>query len=179
MHTTESAPIDEAPKCPAEFGSMYDRYVDKIYRFIYTRVRDRSIAEDISGEVFFKALKNLDKYRNQGCGVGPWLYRIAANAIADHYRRDERAVALDSLPGEPPSSENLLELVVRRERVRQIWHAIDRLPRRQREAMRLKYSQDLSTVDIARVMERSADAVKLLIYRAVQQLRQELVPLEA
>ena len=176
---TNADPTDQEEEGPDGFAVIYDRYVERIYRFIYSRTHDRALAEEITEDVFFKALKHIGTYRERGCGIGPWLYRIAGNAIADHYRRRVRAVALESPLADPPSADDVQELVIKRDRVRRIWLAIDRLPRQQRKAMLLRFSGDLSTVDAARRMNKSADAVKLLVHRAVQRLRLELVPLEA
>src|SRR5438270_12724651 len=109
---TNADPTDQEEEGPDGFAAIYDRYVERIYRFIYSRVHDRSLAEEITEDVFFKALKHLSTYRERGCGIGPWLYRIAENAIADHYRRRAKAVGLQSLLAHPPSADDVQELVI-------------------------------------------------------------------
>lgn len=175
---SEIAIIEQAKHDPAAFGVLYDRYVERIYRFVYSRVHERCLAEDISEEVFLNALKNIAKYRYTGACFSAWLYKIACNAIVSHYRRAKSEVALESASHLADGTDGVLEEVVRRDRSRRIWEAIDRLPAKQREAMRLKFSADLPQDDVARMMGKSPAAVKLLIYRAMQRLRCELVTLE-
>lgn len=77
----------QPPDDPGGFEILYDRYFERIYRFVYARVRERSVTEDITTEVFSKALRNMGDVAVMRHGVGPWLYRIAEGAVADHYRR--------------------------------------------------------------------------------------------
>jgi RNA polymerase sigma-70 factor, ECF subfamily len=175
MQAIES--VDRARRDPAAFGDLYDCHVERIYRFIASRVRDGRLAEDITQEVFFSALKNMPKYRDTGASFSAWLYRIACNAIVTHYRRSRNEVGVESLTGVAATTEGVLDAVVRREGSRRIWQAIDRLPPRQREAMRLKFSADLSMEGVARAMGTSPAAIKLLVHRAVQRLRRELGPM--
>jgi RNA polymerase sigma factor (sigma-70 family) len=179
MQTTAAVPIEQAQEDPADFAALYDRYVERIYRFIYSRVHERLLAEDITEEVFLKALKNIKSYRQMGLGCGPWLYRIATNAITDHYRRSQRLLRLESGASDSHAADNVLEVVVRRDQVRRVWRAMEQLPPQQRKAMVLRFSSDLPIGDVARLMNKSSDAVKLLVYRAVQRLRRDLVPIEA
>lgn len=173
---SEAQLIEQARVDPAAFGTLYDRHVQRVYRFVYARVHERSLAEDITEEVFFSALKAMPAYRYSGACFSSWLYRIAANAVTSHYRRARNEVDLETVADLAAPTESVVDAVVRRDRSRQIWQAIDRLPSRQREAMRLKFSADLSLEDVGRVMGTSPGAIKLLIYRAVQELRRELGP---
>jgi RNA polymerase sigma-70 factor, ECF subfamily len=175
---SEIETVEQAKHDPAAFGVLYDRYFERIYRFVYSRVRERCLAEDITEEVFLSALKNIAKYRFTGACFSAWLYKIACNATVSHYRRTKSEVALESASYLADRTDGVLEEVVRRDRSRRIWEAIDRLPAKQREAMGLKFSADLSHDDVARMMGKSPAAVKLLIYRAVQRLRCELITLE-
>jgi RNA polymerase sigma-70 factor (ECF subfamily) len=175
---SEIETVERAKHDPAAFGVLYDRNVERIYRFVYSRVRDRCLAEDITEEVFMSALKNIAKYRFTGACFSSWLYKIACNAIVSHYRRAKSEVPLESASHIADRTDGVLEEVVRRDRSRRIWEAIGRLPAKQREAMTLRFSADLPHYDVARMMGRSPAAVKLLIYRAVQRLRCELVTLE-
>ena len=168
--------IDRARTDSTAFGVLYDRYLDRIYRFIYVRVHERSLAEDITEEVFFKALKNIKNYHDLGASFSAWLYTIAGHAIADHYRRRCRQAELGSGGHQSASAELVLDLVVKRDEQRRVWEAIDQLPRHQRTAMILKFSADLSNDDVARLMHKTTAAAKLLVHRAVQRLRLELVP---
>lgn len=176
---SEIESIERARHDPAAFGALYDRHVERIYRFVSSRVPERHMAEDITQEVFFNALKSIPNYRDTGACFSSWLYRIASNAIVSHYRQARHEVDLETVANLADRTEGVLDEVVRRDRSRRIWQVIDRLPRQQRTAMRLKFSADLSTEDVARAMGKSSPAIKLLIYRAVQRLRRDLGPVEA
>lgn len=171
-------PVERAKRDPAAFGDLYDRYCGQIYRFVYTRVRDRSLAEDITSEVFMKALKNIRQFREMGRPFSCWLYQIAVRAVADHYRAERGEVELEEAQHLPARGLTVIDEVIRRERSRRVWQAIDRLPAQQRTAMVLKFSEDRSLEEIGQVMGKSSAAVKLLVYRAVQRLRRELPPQE-
>ncbi len=165
--------IERAKRDPEAFGDLYDRYCGQIYRFVYGRVSERSLAEDITEEVFFKALKNIKGYRHMGRSFSSWLYRIACRAVADHYRGHRPELELEEAEQLPDHADSVLDEVVRRDRIRRVWQAIDQLPAQQRVAMVLRFSEDLSSEQIGRIMGKSSAAVKLLVYRAVQRLRRE------
>src|ERR1700682_4351813 len=76
---------EQAKDDPTAFGVLYDRYVERIYRYFYSRVHDRCLAEDITEEVFLRALTRIANYRDTGACFSAWLYRIACHSIAGHY----------------------------------------------------------------------------------------------
>jgi RNA polymerase sigma-70 factor, ECF subfamily len=169
-------PVERAKSDPAAFGELYDRYAGQIYRFVRTRIRDESAAEDITAEVFLSALRHIKGYRDQGRPFSCWLYRIAVNAIASHYRGQRSALSLDDQLGLVSPLLDPLDEVVDRERLRTIWQAVDALPAQQRAAMILKFSEDMTMDEIGGVLGKSPAAAKLLVYRAMQRLRRELAP---
>jgi RNA polymerase sigma-70 factor (ECF subfamily) len=167
-------PVERAKTDPAAFGQLYDRYAGQIYRFVRARVHDDGLAEDLTAEVFLNALRHIKRYCDQGRPFSCWLYRIAANAIASHYRNQRSALSLDDDLSLPSIVPDPMDEVVRRDRIRAVWQAVDRLPRQQRAAMILKFSDDLTMEDVGAVLGKSPAAAKLLVYRAVQRLRSEL-----
>lgn len=169
-------PVERAKSDPAAFGQLYDRYAVQIYRFVRARVRDDGIAEDITAEVFLSALRHIKGYQDQGRPFSCWLYRIAVNAVASHYRNRRSPLSLDEHIELVSPVLDPLDEVVDRERLRTVWDAVDRLPAQQRAAMILKFSEDMTMEDIGAVLGKSPAAAKLLIYRAVQRLRRELAP---
>lgn len=170
-------PVERAKSDPAAFGELYDRYAPQIYRFVRARVHDNGLAEDLTAEVFLNALRHIKGYEDQGRPFSCWLYRIAVNAIASHYRSQRSPLSLDDQLDVAAPLIDPLDEVVARERVRAVWRAIDRLPPQQRAAMILKFSEDMTMEDVGAVLGKSQAAAKLLIYRAVQRLRTELAPL--
>ena len=78
--------VERARRDPRQFGALYDRHFQQIYRFVYSRVREQTAAEDVTSEIFMKALKAMPRYQDTGRPFAAWLYQIAVNAIADRYR---------------------------------------------------------------------------------------------
>src|SRR5437762_12660231 len=113
--------VERAKEDPDAFGALYDRYFPQIYRFTYSRVRDQSLAEDVTSEVFFKALKNMKRYTYTGHPFSSWLYQIAVNAVADHYRGPRgKEVELDEGASLPSTETTVVEEVVRGRRRRRL-----------------------------------------------------------
>src|SRR5256714_7524033 len=168
--------VERAKEDPDAFGALYDRYFPQIYRFAYSRVRDQSLAEGVTSEVFFKALRNIKRYTCSGHPFSSWLYQITLNAVADHYRGQHGEVELEEGADVPSRGPSVVDEVVRRDRSRRVWSAIDQLPRQQRAAMVVKVGEDRKIEEIAVILGKSSGAVKLLLHRGVERLRRELPP---
>jgi len=157
------------------FGELYDQYARRIFIFILAKVQDRPQAEDILQEVFLKAWRGLDGLRFQQLNFSAWLYRIASNTINDHFRRHYRkpptTELLDNMEipaaEEKPSNEENLEAV------RQ---AVDLLPEQYRQVLELRFFEDFSPAETAKILKRSNLAVRLLQHRALNKLRRQLNP---
>jgi RNA polymerase sigma-70 factor (ECF subfamily) len=156
------------------FGELYDQYFGQIYRFVYSRLRDQDAAEDVTSEVFVKALRAIGRYKPSGHPFSSWLYQISVNAIADHYRAKKPVSNLDDAIGVADPQRPLDERVAEREEAARVWAAIDSLPEQQRTAMTLKLGEDLKLADIGIVMGKSEGAIKLLIHRGMIGLRARL-----
>jgi RNA polymerase sigma-70 factor, ECF subfamily len=163
----------ERAKSDAEaFGVLYDRYVDGVYRFAHARLGNAPAAEDVTADVFVKALRGISHYRDRGRPFSCWLYRIARNAVADHFRHEPVSRQLsDRLPDADTQVE---ATAIRRLEVDDLWRLIEKLPPQQRVAMTLRFRDDRSAREAAAIMGKSEAAVKLLIYRAVGRLRSEV-----
>ena len=168
----ERALVELAKRDPNAFGELYDRHFQQIYRFVYSRIGEQSAAEDVTSEVFIKALRGIGRYQDTGRPFQAWLYQIAVNAIADRYRAakpvediaEQRGLAVEG---------DLEALAAHRDEMRRIWALVERLPGPQRTAIVLKFQEDLKIEDIAVAMGKSPGAVKLLIHRAVTRLRDQ------
>ncbi len=170
--------VERAKADPDSFGELYDRYFPRIYRFVFSRVRDQTAAEDVTSEVFFKALKNIKRYEYNG-SFSAWLYQIGLNAVTDHFRARRGDVDLEAASTLAQPGPTTAEEVVRRDLSRRIWDRVDRLPRQQRAAMILKFGEDLKIDEIAVILGKSSGAVKLLLHRATERLRGEMAQVEA
>ena len=88
--------VERAKSDADAFGELYDHYFGQIYRFAYSRTRDQDAAEEVTQEVFMKALRAMPRYRPSGHPFSSWLYQISANAIADHFRQRRPQASLDA-----------------------------------------------------------------------------------
>ena len=165
--------VEQARRDPRQFGALYDRHFQQIYRFVYSRVREQTAAEDVTSEIFIKALKAMPRYQDTGRPFAAWLYQIAVNAIADRYRTLRPSQPLDDFHDLSVAGPALEDLATHRDEIRRIWSLVEELPGQQRTALVLKFQEDMKIDDIAVAMGKSPGAVKLLIHRGVSRLREE------
>ncbi len=165
--------VERAKRDPREFGALYDRHFQQIYRFVYSRVREQTAAEDVTSEVFMKALRAISRYQDTGRPFAAWLYQIAVNAIADRYRTLRPAHPLEDFHDLSVAGPPLEEQAAHRDEIRRIWAVVEQLPGQQRTALVLKFQEDMKIEDIAVAMGKTPGAVKLLIHRGVSRLREE------
>ena len=165
--------VERAKRDPRQFGALYDRHFQQIYRFVYSRVREQTAAEDVTSEIFMKALKAMPRYQDTGRPFAAWLYQIAVNAIADRYRTLRPSQPLDDFHDLRVAGPALEDLAAHRDELRRIWTLVEQLPGQQKTALVLKFQEDMKIEDIAVAMGKSPGAVKLLIHRGVSRLRDE------
>ena len=164
---------------PEAFGRLYEEHFDRIYRYIVLRVRNQADAEDLTQQVFLKALEHIGSYRYKGMPFSSWLFRIAHNQVVDHWKKKSRekarVIPLDeideakTLPLDDPAmlAEQKLSL-------EQLAAACERLSDGQREVISLRFAGGLSVAEAARVMGKSEGAVKVQQHAALAKLRQFL-----
>lgn len=151
----------------AAFGGLYDLCVDRIYRYIFFRVTDTEMAEDLTSEVFLKAWENLHRYKPGGPFVA-WLYTIARNTVIDHYRTRKQSVPLEQTIIRVESK--LDEMVDLTYEVEELQQAMQHLTDEQREVLTLRFIAELETAEIAERMRKSEGAIRALQMRALQAL---------
>ena len=171
----ESQLVARAKEDPAAFGELYELHFQRMYRFVYSRVQDRAVAEDVTSEVFMKALRSIGRYQDTGRPFSAWLYQIALNAVADRYRSQRPTDDIDD-QYQLSDGSSLEETAAHRDELRRIWQLIEELPDQQRTALVLKFQEDMKIEDIAVAMGKSPGAVKLLVHRGVTRLRQQAAP---
>ncbi len=175
-NAAESALVEQARSNPTAFGALYERYVDRIYAYIYRRVGNTQDAEDLTARTFYRALDRLETYEDRGLPFGAWLFRIAHNLVAnwhrDHSRR--RFLPLDKLWGHGSTAQTPDVLVELEERREALWSAINRLPNERRDLLLYKFSNRLSNLEIGALMDKSESAVKSLYFRTLASLRSDL-----
>ena len=165
--------VEAAQKDPACFAALYEANFERVYAFIAGRVRSRDQAEDLTSEVFHKALAHLGSFEWRGVPFAAWLYRIAANTIANHIgsAAREREVPAAS---DPPEFENAAAMqpeIEAAERRARLFRLVRSLPPDQRRVVTLRFSGEKSIREIAQEMGRSEGAIKQLQFRALGTLR--------
>jgi RNA polymerase sigma-70 factor (ECF subfamily) len=163
----ERALIEAAKRDPGKFAELYELNLDRVYAYVSRRVRDRSIAEDITAEVFHHALANLQHFEWRGTPFAAWLFRIAANEIADRAVQLGREV---SNAGDLPGGEDPEEV---EERAR-LFRFVRGLPQDQRTVLEMRFVEGRSIRDIAERLNRTEGAIKQLQFRAVRSLRERM-----
>lgn len=159
--------VDNARRDPSKFGKLYEMYFELVYAYIARRVRNRETAEDLTSEVFHKALANLGNFEWRGAPFGAWLIRIAANAVADHLKRDARDHAKCSPPQEPSTEPDMQAI----EHRAQLFRLVNDLPDDQRRVIYGRFVDERSIREMALELGRSEGAIKQLQFRAVENLR--------
>jgi RNA polymerase sigma-70 factor (ECF subfamily) len=170
---SESELVARAKEDAEAFGQLYERYVDKIFNYVYYRTGNHHDAEDLTAKTFFQALKHIHRYVDRGMPFSAWLYRIAHNLVANWHRDRSRrqVIALDEIalvsPRQHPESE--LEL---QDDQRQLLRLIRHLPDDRQQLLILKFVEQMSNQGIAQIMGRSEGAIKSLYHRTLLTLRE-------
>jgi RNA polymerase sigma-70 factor, ECF subfamily len=164
----ERALIEAAQADPARFVDIYERHFHRVYAYAIRRTASRAEAEDITSEVFEQALVNLPRFQWRGVPLVAWLFRIAANAMADRRQQTERN-STDPPPEVPDESESATI-----ERRAMLFQLVDRLPDLQRQVIEMRFVDGKSIREIAAALTRSEGAVKQLQLRALENLRKSM-----
>ena len=162
--------IEAAQRDPRCFAELYEINFERVYAFIARRVGDRDQAQDLTADVFHKALKNLGRFEWRGVPFAAWLFRIAANAIANRGKRAAQfeAMKLDDIAEHEHSDPGDLEEIENRAR---LFKMVDKLPADQRRVITMRFAQQKNIAEIAKEIRRSEGAVKQLQFRGLQNLR--------
>lgn len=158
------------------FGQLYDRHVEAIHRYVYYRVRDDAEAEDLTSEVFMRALRAIPRYEPRQAFLA-WLYRIARNAVIDRVRRSGRQVSFEDAlehPGVDQVVEPDAELLARSDGDA-LRKALSKLTPLQQEVIVLRFLQGYSTQEIARIVGKREGTIRGIQFRAIGALR-ALIP---
>jgi RNA polymerase sigma-70 factor (ECF subfamily) len=161
------------------FEELYSTYLPKVYNYVCYRVGNASTAEDVTSEIFERALTRLHTYRSDRGAFSTWLFRIAHNLVANHLRARSRRpeiYSLESLPSMAVSSGVSPEqAAIEAEQLRQVQARMRQLPERQQEVMALKFGCGLGNQEIAKAMRLKPNHVGVLLHRAVRALRLALL----
>jgi RNA polymerase sigma-70 factor (ECF subfamily) len=156
-------------------GAVYDRYFEDVYRFVYYKLNDAQVAEDVSSDVFVRLLEAIKKKRGPQTNIKGWLIATASNAVADYlrvsYRRPTEDLS-DAMPDEKAST--LREEIDRREQVDSVQEAYAELTPDQQNVLALRFGSGYSLEETARMMEKKVNAIKALQFRALAALQRNI-----
>jgi len=176
MTKEEQELVKKAQKGEAEaFGKLYDRHLPAIYRFILLKVGDQSDAEDICHQVFLNAWQNVGRFRYQGFPFSSWLYKIAKNAVIDHWRTRKNNIDCGLV------SENLLsdtpapaDAIDKKLNIDLVWRTLKRLDDDYQNLLIMKFVDELSNKEVAEILGKSEGAIRVIQHRALKQLKKLL-----
>jgi RNA polymerase sigma-70 factor (ECF subfamily) len=176
--TTSAGQGAEARKqsgLPPDFDSWFREHQSTVFRYVRFRVATREAAEDVTSEVFVKALRALNRYDPSRAGPRTWLLRIARNAVTDHLRalkrRSSLHVSLDRVPDLVADVPDQEERVLRQERIEVLLNASRELRSADQEILSLRYGAELTNQEIAEALEISGNAVAVRLHRALARLK--------
>jgi RNA polymerase sigma-70 factor, ECF subfamily len=154
------------------FGLLYDHYNGTVYRFLYYRVGSHALAEDLTSETFFRALRSMSGFKWQGRDFGAWLVTIARNLVADHFKagRTRLEMATDDLSDHDTATPGPEDDVLASLTNEALLKGLRQLAAEQQECLVLRFLQGMSIAETAQALERSEGAVKQLQLRAVRNL---------
>ena len=160
----------------AAFGELYERYLQKIYSYVYYRTGNVHDAEDLTAKVFIRALSHISNYVEKGVPFQAWLYRIAHNLVANWHRDQGRRkiIALDDYVVHSLRSEAPDRISEEREEQSQLLEAFRRLPDDRQQLVLLKFVERMSNAEIGVIMGRTEGAIKSLYHRTLLALREEM-----
>ena len=169
--TDERILFEEAKRDRRRFGELYELHFERVYAFIGRRVRDRAAAQDLTADVFRKALEGLDRFEWRGAPFSTWLFRIASNAIANDRQRAARETTGSDLDAEKGSAPGVGDSIENRAA---LYRFVRDLPDDQRRVIQLRFAEEKGIAEIAEAIGRTEGAVKQLQYRAIQSLRERM-----
>lgn len=175
-HVDENELVELAKTEPGAFGELYERYVKRIYNYVYYRTGNHHDAEDLTARVFQRALTHIPRYENRGVPFSAWLYRIAHNLVVNWHRDRKRrqVISIDDLALSTLKAEAPEAFAEKQEQEELLLTAIQRLPTDRQQLLMFKFVDKLSNAEIGEIMGRSEGAIKSLYHRTLLALRDEI-----
>jgi|AntRauTorckE6833_2_1112554.scaffolds.fasta_scaffold00060_48 RNA polymerase sigma-70 factor (ECF subfamily) len=174
MEKNESQLIKDCQNGSIEsFGPLYDKYIKKIYNYLYYRVPDQNTAEDITSQTFIKSLKAIKTYSENKGSFSAWLYRIAKNNLVDYYRGHKNDLNVDDI-WYLEDDTDIESSADRKLKLDKLKDSLKNLKKEQREIVILRVWDELSYAEIADILEKSEASCKMIFSRSLEKLKQEL-----
>jgi RNA polymerase sigma-70 factor (ECF subfamily) len=178
-YDVDRSAVEAARRDPRAFEALYRKYVAQVYSFALYELRDTHAAEDLTAQVFLRALAGLPSFREQdeppGSSFRVWLFQVARNTLSNERRRIRRHPdAPLELAFEITADDDVQSAVEERDQLARAWEQIERLPTERRQALLLRFVEEMSTREIGEVLGRSEGATRVLIHRALRSVAQQL-----
>lgn len=168
----EEEMVKQAQEDPQAFVHLYDRYVDRIFAYAQRETKDTATAQDVVSATFEKALIHLPSYEWKGVSFGAWLYQIARNEIRMIWRKQKWIVPFMGIFSNDKPVEQLIQSQNTKDEIQQ---RLCQLSGKDQEILRLRYYEDLSPAEIAKVLDCSPNNAAVRIHRALKQLRKQMI----
>lgn len=154
-----------------KIAKMYNQYANDIYRYLYANGGNKELAEDLMADTFMRAINNLDKFDFKQPRA--WLYTIARNLLRDHWKKKSSLNLDEELEIVDPSDgiEQIVEKVLTADRLKQ---TMDKLPAKERDVVALRFLQNLSAKEVAKIVGTSPENVRIIQHRALKKMKGDL-----
>ncbi len=173
METEEKEIVAQVQNGDSEkFGVLYDRYIKKIYDFVYFKTNHKETAEDLVSIIFSKALKNIDKFDNKGT-FSSWIYRIARNTVIDYYRTKKSNANIEDVWDLADDSNIEIDLDSK-QKLTEVKKYLSKLKSEQRDIIIMRVWQEMSYKEIAEIVGKSEANCKMIFSRVMKELREEM-----
>ncbi len=158
------------------FAHIFEIYYKRVYNYIYYRINDRNITEDLTSEVFKRVLIKMETYSEKKAPFEVWLFTIARNMVNDHFRsvKKQKIFSLDTIMELISREKNPEDIIVTSETNTQLLKAVNTLDKRERNIVGLKFGGNLKNKEIAQVMNITESNVGVILYRSMRKLKKEL-----
>lgn len=168
MKKTDAELVKNAKQYREQFEALYKRYIDKVYNYFWYRVgHDQDVAEDLAQETFVRAYQALPRFKVTEKSYLSYLLTIAHNLLVNHYRKPQ-PISIEATGVDVP--EEIWSDIETKDNIRSLWRAIQQLPSNEQDILYLKYQKGYKVADIAEIVGKSENAVKLALSRARKKL---------
>ena len=170
---TDDALASRAKEDVEAFARLYRRHLHRVYSYLHSRCGNVQDAQDLTTQTFIAALSGIQTYESRGFFTA-WLFGIAKHKMNDHFRRNHPTISIDEITPPSEGMSSVEDIITRQLRIEEITLILEKLNPERAEAIRLRYFADLKIREVAEVMEKNEGAVKMLISRGLDDIRQVL-----
>ena len=174
MEINETQLIKDCQKGQLEnFAPLYDKYISKIYAFLFSRTSSKEVSEDLCSQTFLKAMRSISAFTAEDKHFSAWLYKIARNNLIDYYRSSKDTLDIDSF-WTLASDQKIEDETDKRLKLEKIKQYLSALDEEQKEIVILKVWDELSYKEISEIMEKSVDNCKVIFSRSLKKIKQKM-----